>query len=468
MSLETQLRDALAARADELDGPAFDPYERVTGAVVTSRRRRRGAAIGAVAAVAAVAVLVPGLSQGDHRSTLPAKRTQVIVPGPNDPRWHSYTTWPTRGSLSTDKAFLDAVGARFGATNILFAADLDRTRVVVAWTPYTDSTSAGLTMYSGRLGATVDELRRVSEAEVEDGGLVTVRENSDDDSRLVVLTTPGPAELSVSRTVQIALDGTVTREAFAPVRTTDGVYSAVLKGSPPSLTRVKDGSGTGSPVLLTGTPTRAPEGKGTICFNCAPDDFRVKAELAMGETVATNLGIDASDVTTTTRYFGPADATVAGRAGITDGTGDKQTHRLLVVDATLPGGQVLRSALLVSSTPAGTGSASELATSVPIAAATAERRPFTIQGPDQKTGRMSYQVFAPDASTVRLVSAAPTIYPPSDLVTVRNGSAVLTTPMPAEGATPYEVVTYDRSGAESGRWPVELPASNSWMEGGQP
>ncbi|MGA8979638.1 MAG: hypothetical protein WB473_11050, partial [Pedococcus sp.] len=59
MTLETQLRDALAARADDIDGPAADPYERVSGAVAASRRRRRTAAVGAVAAVAALAVLVP-------------------------------------------------------------------------------------------------------------------------------------------------------------------------------------------------------------------------------------------------------------------------------------------------------------------------------------------------------------------------------------------------------------------------
>src|SRR4051812_27142103 len=110
MSLETQLREALAARADLLDGPGPDPYVRVADAVASSRRRRRAAVVGAVAAVAALAVLVPSLGQGGDRSTLPAKRTQVVVPGPKDPRWSSLSSWPTRGSLAGDTAFLAAVG----------------------------------------------------------------------------------------------------------------------------------------------------------------------------------------------------------------------------------------------------------------------------------------------------------------------------------------------------------------------
>jgi stage V sporulation protein SpoVS len=67
MSIESQVRAALAARADEVVVGADDPYERVAGAIEASRRRRRSVAAGALAvgaAVAAVAVAVPLLGHG--------------------------------------------------------------------------------------------------------------------------------------------------------------------------------------------------------------------------------------------------------------------------------------------------------------------------------------------------------------------------------------------------------------------
>ncbi len=69
MSIETQLREALSARADELGGLAGDPYERVSGAIAVSRRRRRTAALAGVAAVAVVAVAIPSCSGELGRDT---------------------------------------------------------------------------------------------------------------------------------------------------------------------------------------------------------------------------------------------------------------------------------------------------------------------------------------------------------------------------------------------------------------
>ena len=344
MSLETELRDALASRADDLDAPAFDPYERVAGAIVTSRRRRRAAAVGAVAAVAAVAVLVPSLAQGDHRSTLPAKRTQVVVPGPNDPRWAAMSSWPVRGSLAEDKAFVGSVTQKSLTAHVIYAADLDRTRVVVGWDPE-DGGSTKVSMFAGPRGAGVDELAGVSEWSGDTTDLVVLRESDDADSRVVALTTPGVRTLQFSLGVQIGTDGTVTRDTYRPVPLTDGVWSQDLQGSPPWLMRVRDDAAGATPATLTGRPTQDVTGEGSICLSCTGEEFRTKAEQAIREGDAHRMSLDPRDVRATTRFFGATDPRVIEQPDF--GTKGPVRNQLIVVDTTLPAGQVLRSAVVV-------------------------------------------------------------------------------------------------------------------------
>ncbi|KQU67450.1 hypothetical protein [Phycicoccus sp. Root101] len=464
MSLETQLRDALAARADELDGPAFDPYERVTGAVVTSRRRRRGAAIGAVAAVAAVAVLVPGLSQGDRRSTLPAKRTQVIVPGPSDPRWAAMSSWPVRGSLAEDKAFISAVTEKSLTAHVVYAADLDRTRVVVGWDPE-DGGSTRVSMFAGPLGAGADELAGVSVWSGDATDVVVLRESDDPDSRVVALTTPGNRTLELSTGVQIGIDGTVTRDAYRPITLTDGAWSNVVHDSPPSLMRIHPSGGAvaDTPATLTGPPVTQREDLGSVCLNCTGEDFRAKAEDAMGAGVAVRLGLEPKDVRSTTRFFGAADPQVVEHADF--GAKGPVTNEVIVVDSTLPGGQVLRSAMVVVRAKDSSESmASDSASGVPIDAATAADRPFVLHGAIDGN-RVTHEVFAPTAASVRLVSSGSLAYPSSAVVPVRNGTALVTTPTTDPSIASYEVVTYDADGAQIGRWPLDLPSDDVWTAG---
>ncbi len=466
MSLETQLRDALAARADDIDGPAADPYERVSGAVTASRRRRRTAAVGAVAAVAALAVLVPSLGQGGDRPTQPAKHTQVVVPGPDDSRWGSISTWPTRGSLAADTALLTAVGNRFGSAHVLYAEDLPTSRVVVTWDSGTDSDEK-LTMFAGPRGGSAQDLVEVSSA---GGGLsdvVLLREHADNDSTLVVLARPDVAGAAISRSVQIGLDGSVTRDAFRPVRLTDGMYSELLQDSPPSLTRVTAGDLPSTRVTLTGLPSVSVEDRGSICLNCTGDDVRAQAEKAMGSAVAVTLGLDPATVTATTRYLGPVDRALASRLGMGESSGG--TTRLIVVDSTLSTGQVLRSSVVMTQAKDGSAASTmELASGVPIDAATAGVRPFVLHGSASEAATMSYEVFAPDAATVRLVSSSPSIYPPTPMLTPRGGAVLATTPSWSPDTTPYEVEAYDASGTSLGRWPVDLPREDVWAEGTQP
>ena len=469
MSLETQLRDALAARADDIEGPLTDPYERVRAAVAASRRRRRTAAVGTaavVSAVAALAVLVPSLAADGNRSTQPAQRTQVVVPGPGDSRWGSVSTWPTRGSLATDTTLLTAVANRFATAHVLYAADLPTSRVVLTWDPET-GTDGKLTMFAGPRGGSAQDLVETSSTS---GGLanaVLLREHADNDSTLVVLARPDVTDAAISRSVQIGLDGSVTRDAFRPVRLVDGVHSELLQDSPSSLTRVTVGDAPSARVTLTGPPSSGLDDRGSICLSCTGDDFRVEAEKAMGSAVAMTLGLDPSDVGTTTRYLGPVDREVASRMELGDTDAEGATTRLHVVDSTLPTGQVLRSALVVTQAK-DTASAMQLASGVPIDAATAGVRPFVLHGSASKPATTSYEVFAPDAAEVRLVSSSPSLYPSTPMLTPRAGRVLATTPSWSPDSTPYEVETYDASGTALGRWPVDLPSEDSWTGGGRP
>jgi hypothetical protein len=316
------------------------------------------------------------------------------------------------------------------------------------------------------------ELAQVSSAS---GGLddvVSVREHADDDSTIVVLTRPGVATAAISRSVSIGLDGSVAREGFRVVKLTDGAYSELLEDSPPNLTRVRasDGTSVGSRVTLTGSSSRPVDPDGpSICLSCTGEDFRARAEPAIGAGVAATLGLDRADVATTTRYFGPVNPAVAKRIGVTDAEAAGATTRLMVADTTLPRGQVMRSALLVVTAKDGSAASTvELATSVPIDAATATVRPFVLHGAGAETGTMSYEVFAPNAAEVRLVSSTPSIYPPTAVLTPRKGRVMAATPSWSAEATPYEVEAHDGSGSTVGRWPVDLPSGDSWIDGVQP
>ncbi|KRE53001.1 hypothetical protein [Phycicoccus sp. Soil748] len=458
MSIENQLREVLSSRADEVDGPVFDPYQRVAGAVVTSRRRRRAGAVGAVAAIAAVAVIVPSLVRGDDHRTTPAKHSQV-VPGPSDPRWNTLSTWPTRGGLATNAAFLTAVRDQFGPARILYAADLDTTRVVVAWSPES-GTDGTLTMYSGPRGAAATDLVEVSSASGGLDDLVSLREHADNDSRLVVLAAPSVRTVGVSPTVRIDPDGTVTRADYRLEQLTDGVWSGPLSDAPARLVRVRVVGKSSNPVTLMGRTTRPDDGT-SICLSCTGADYLAKAEAAMASGVATVLGVPSADAAPATVYDGPVDPAVARLVGAENASGS--TLRLTVVD-TAVGGTTVRSALLSIIAKNGTSASTiELSDGTPINSSSAGQRPFVLRGTDLRQTTTSAQVFAPKAASVQLVSGSPTIYPSSPKVPVVDGSARVTVPVWNSDNTPYEVASYDAQGRQLGLWPLDLASSDSWL-----
>ncbi|GAB3442424.1 hypothetical protein GCM10027517_19490 [Phycicoccus ginsengisoli] len=472
MSIETQLREALAARAEELSPSPGDAYGRVSGAIRTSQRRRRTAYAGVAAVVLALAVVVPGLAGGDHHTTTPATRTHTLpLPSPDDPRWSSVSTWPVRGPLADDKAFIDSVGQQFADAHVVYAGDLPTSRVVVSYNPSTDGAEK-LTMYSGPRGAAAADMAEVSSASGGLSDVVSIREHADNDSTLVVLASPATRQASISPSVHIGLDGTVTRDAFRSVPLSDGMYTELLENSPPMLTRVSVGAdgraaaATAQRVTLTGRPTEDVSGKGSICLSCTGEDFRVRAEQAIGEGDAYRLGLDPQSVHATTRFFGSADPRVVERADF--GTKSPVQNHVIVVDTKLPAGQVLRSALVVVSAKDGSQSMTvESASGVPIDASTAADRPFVLKrGLDEH--RVLNEVFAPTAAKAQLVSSASLAYPSSAVVPVRKGTALVVTSPTDPAIATYDVVTFDSSGRQIGRWPVDLPSEESWTAGTTP
>jgi hypothetical protein len=460
MSIESQLREALSVRADEvgrIGGSSGDPYARVAGAIAVSRRRRRTATLAGIAAVAAIAVAVPALAGGLGRETTsPAKRTQVVVPGPKDPRWASMSTWPTRGSLAEDRAFLDQVRARTLAPRVLYAGDLATARVVILWTPdETDGNPNGqVSLQQGPPGASADQLAETAMGTPHTPDAVSALVGTAEASTAVLLAAPASHSASLATSVTIDRDGTVSR-SWQDVSLVDGA-ALVETSSAPYASRVKLGGSDGTPDLVSVQSVSTPDA--TICLSCTGDDFRVKAEAATSDSVAAILGLRPSDVRTTTVYYGRVDPQVAAlsRGLPTPTTGGATTDTLFVADSRLPEGQVLRSAILLTLTGGGTGESAELATAVPIDADTAEQRPFVLVGQtdDQRT---VLQVFAPHAAAVTLTSDAPTLYPDATS-TVQESTARFT--LDEVGVSEHRlVVTRDGAGREVGRWPLALPAN---------
>ncbi|GAA2167745.1 hypothetical protein [Pedococcus bigeumensis] len=457
MTIESQLREALSARADEMGGSVADPYARVSGAIATDRRRRRTAALAGVAAVAALAVAIPSLSSGlGADRTSPAKRTGVIVPGPQDPRWASVYTWPTRGSLADDADFLRSFREVMGNGAVVFAGDIEGDRVVVAWSRAEDGTETAK-VWAGDRGAAATTLQSVSSASQSDSSAIIVRRDPTPSAWMLVLARAGVRTAEVSPSAVLALDGTVSR-TWQTVKLEDGAAVVDLHDAPISLTRVRVGRFDGGmylPARLGPVQTTTPDG---FCGNCTGQDFLDHAQAGTSDGVANIFGVDPGTVTTTTLVNSAVDSSVLAVTGLGDEKRSGTTGRIYVGLTRLPGGQVVRTVNLGVEQKEGGGASTGLEEGVPLDAATAEQRPVVLHGSKPGSGVTRYQVFAPGAARVQLVSDVPSLYPTSGKVAVVDGSAVLSTPSWADGtATPYRVATFDAAGNQLDTWPLDLP-----------
>ncbi|KRF23616.1 hypothetical protein [Phycicoccus sp. Soil803] len=457
MSVETQLREAFSARADQVGGLGDsdgDPYSRVAAAIAVSRRRRRTATLAGVAAVVALAVAIPSLAGGSGRdTTTPAKKTTVI-PGPTDPRWTLVSTWPIRGSLAGDQAFISSFRQAMGPASVIYAGDIGADRVVVTWDSAADY-SETLQVYAGDRGAHAAELTTIASAPQTAPATIIVRRDSTPDGWMLVLTRPGTRSAEVSTTATIHEDGTVTR-SWRTVPIEDGATVVDLHQAPVALTRVRVGGYDGGVFLVARSGTMNPDAEG-FCANCTGQDFLDHAVQGTNYDVATTLGLRTEDVSTTTLVDAKVDPAVLAVSSLGDGKPDGSTGRIYVGLTRLPGGQVVRTVQLGVSHKGG-GMASAAETAVPIDAATAEQRPVVLYGWIGESSPTRYQVFAPNAASVRLVGDDPA-FPKTATKRVVRGSATFS--LNETGVSEHRLVeTYDASGSLTGTWPVDLPNRN--------
>ena len=462
MSIESQLREALSARADEIGGPldaggsVGDPYARVSGAIAADRRRRRTAALAGVAAIAAIAVAIPTLAGGVGKdTTTPARKTTHLVPGPTDPRWTLVSTWPIRGSLAGDQAFVSSFRESMGPASVIYAGDIGADRVVVTWDGAADF-SEKVQVYAGDRGSRAADLTTIASSSQTAPATIIVRRDSTPDGWMLVLTRPGTRSAEVSTTATIHEDGTVTR-SWKTVPIEDGATVIELRDAPLALTRVRVGGYDGGVQLLARSGTINPDAVG-FCGNCTGQDFLDHAVRGTSYDVATTLGLRTEDVTTTTLVNAPVDPAVLSVTSLGEGTRSGTTGRVYVGLTRLPGGQVVRTVQLGVSEKGGGGMATAPETAVPIDAATAEQRPVVLYGWIGESAPTRYQVFAPNAASVRLVGDD-SAFPKTARKRVVGGSATFS--LNETGVSEHRLVeTYDASGALTGTWPVDLANRN--------
>ncbi|WP_040883905.1 hypothetical protein [Janibacter sp. HTCC2649] len=406
MSIETQLRDALTSHAGSIESVEAHPYERVAGAVAKNRTRRRTVGAAAVAVVAAIAIGVPTVSSrlADGRTT-PAGNSANLPPA-TDKAWKSVTTWPTRGSLAGDTALVAAIGKQFDGRPI-FVEDLGSTRVAVV------VSRSDLVVGTGPAGAAAADMRRSSSgpiSDVTDGVLSMVGTND-----LIVLTTPDRTFYEMSRTPDIALDGTVSRSwQKAPL------IAGFGRNDWTELSRLRLGAFVGQPRLGFMTGVETTEGVPCEGGTCNREPVAAQ-ERDTNDLVARMLGLDRKAVTTETVFNGavPRDFRTPGL------TSDSGASHLHVMHSRLPGGQVLRSALLRDD-----NEVMRIELGRPIDAIRAESVPIISFGSGKSAeAPTTIHVVVPSGTAVRAVSDSPALWPSSAVVPLTNHVATFKVPV---------------------------------------
>lgn len=394
MSIETQLRDALTSHAGSIESVEAHPYERVAGAVAKNRARRRTVGAAAVAVVAAIAIGVPTVSSrlADGRTT-PAG-TSVKLPPATDKAWKSVTTWPTRGALAGDSALVAAIGEQFDGRPI-FVEDLGPTRVAVV------VSRADLVVGTGPRGAGASGMRRSSASPVSDvaDGVLSMAGRGD----LVVLTAPDRKSVEVSKTPDIALDGTVSR-TWQPLALTKGVGHTDWT----ELTRLRLRGLVSWPLLGFMDPELPPDSSEPCGDDCNLDLVK-GLEKDTNDLVANRLDLDPKTVTTTTVFNGPVSPDFVGPELGSPAVTEQILH---VMHTRLPGGQILRTAQIRSG-----DITFSLQETNPIDA----RRPNDVPLIAALAGEtddvpLSVNVFVANGTAVRAVSDSPSVWPSSNIV----------------------------------------------------
>lgn len=377
MSIETQLREALAAQAGAAVSAEQHPYERVSVAVAKTRTRRRTVGAAVVAVVAAIAIGVPTVASRLGNDALPAG----TLPAASDKAWNSVATWPTRGALAGDSTLVAAIGEQFDGRPI-FVEDVDTARVAII------VRGDRLIIARGPRGATgkaLTELMQWVAPTNREDSLLSVGAGK----TLVIITTPDRTSAEVSGTPGIALDGAVTR-TWTKLPLASGIGRTAL--SP--LTRFRLDWFSGS----VQHPVTQDAQKITLdpCQDGCTGP-RATVESQTTADIARTLGLDATQLTTTTLFDGkvPREVTTFGSTPSESGT-----PSLLVMHSRLPGGQILRTAVLRSA-----DAERSLDLGGPIDARRAAAVPLLISANDNdRTAPTNVRVFVASGTDLRAVS----------------------------------------------------------------
>ncbi|MFC7491146.1 MULTISPECIES: hypothetical protein [unclassified Knoellia] len=324
MSIENQLRDALTSHAGSIESVEANPYERVSAAVGRNRRRRRAAVATTIAAVAALAIGVPAVSS----RVADGRTTPAGLPPATDKAWNSVTTWPLRGALAGDGALVDAVQDKFDGRAV-FVEDVDTRRVALVVRGDQLIIAAGP---RGAEGQALSQNTQVGAPNIRQDSLVSVAAGS----ALVIITTPDRTSAEVSGTPDIALDGAVTR-SWATLPLTGGIGRTALT----PLTRFRLGSSVGPVFPLT------KEAEKTTLNPCEDGCTGPRATIEARTTadIARTLELDPSRISTTTLFNGEVPREIATAEAPAS---DTPRPTLLVMHSRLPGGQIVRTAVLRS------------------------------------------------------------------------------------------------------------------------
>jgi hypothetical protein len=356
---------------------------------------------------------------------------------------------------------MTAATARFDgeAPRILFAGDVEDRRVVQALqrisVPVDGPAGAGvdeqIQVLSGPRGARVDQLEIGSASSPGDVNTLVVRRDAGPDGWLMVLAPRDVRTAELSGSVSISPSGSVSR-TWSSLPLSDGVGVTTLRNAPVAVTRVRAGSYDGNLQVVAGNADQEQPGAAAFCAGCG-DSFYESGIDAARAGFASTLGLQPEQISVKDTIRGRIDPALQTKDGMYGTRG--AVARVLVVDALLPSGAVVRTVAVSVSDNDGSGSLIQPEEIVPIDAATADRRPWATWV-DSPTGQgLVMQVFAPGAASVQIRSASPAIYSGSSRTPVQNGSAVLGISSGQNAVRHLSVVTYDTAGRELGTWPLQ-------------
>ncbi|MCW2914026.1 MAG: hypothetical protein JWN52_2094 [Actinomycetia bacterium] len=253
IEVEQELRATFATRAAGVM-VVSDPYPATARRITRARRRR--AFSGAALAISLVAAVPVGLHLAVQQSPSPSPATAVSGP----------LTWPTRGSLAGDAAFLKAVRQRTGGGKVAYAGDDGRNRAAVVFV--VERRSAKAYVLYGPSGSTASALRKEGLFESADLPLdprpivwYSPTKAANAPQILLIIGSPDMRDVRLSPGVTFRPDGTPHRDSIKLRATQGAVLTEVRDLRSPDLKARIGGRDTGLPstyAFATGLPDTSP------------------------------------------------------------------------------------------------------------------------------------------------------------------------------------------------------------------